>query len=77
MRKPTRLFDLLLEALGSLTKMLFISMFISTVLVILAGIFGLGPEALLIYQILWGFFWRLCLSLVAIIAIVSMLDSLQ
>lgn len=46
-------------------------------MVILAGIFGIGEQALMIYQIIWGFFWRLCLALLGIIAVFAMLDGLQ
>ncbi|NJL47267.1 MAG: hypothetical protein HC929_06940 [Leptolyngbyaceae cyanobacterium SM2_5_2] len=76
MRRPTPKYETMLLILGLLTKVLFISMFCSTVLVVLAGIFGLGQEAILVYQMIWGFFLRLCLSLMAIIAIIAMLDSL-
>ncbi len=76
MRRPTPKYETMLLVLGLLTKTLFISMFCSTVLVVLAGIFGFGQEAILVYQMIWGFFWRLCLSLMAIIAIVAMLEGL-
>lgn len=77
MRRPNSQYDLILVFLGTLVKVLFIGMFCSTVLVVLAGIFGLSAPALLIYEIIWDFFWRMCLSLVAIIAMISMLSSLQ
>lgn len=67
----------LMELLGQSIKLLFSSMFICTVMVVLAGIFGAGAEALMIYQIIWSFFWRICLALLGIIAVLTMLDSLQ
>lgn len=67
----------LMELLGQTIKLLFSVMFICTVMVVLAGIFGAGSQALMIYQIVWGFFWRICLALLGIIAVLTMLDGLQ
>jgi hypothetical protein len=46
-------------------------------MVVIAGIFGAGAQALMIYQIMLGLFWRTCLALLGIIAVLTMLDGLQ
>lgn len=77
MRRPVNIYDTLLRLIGYLLKILFVTMFSCTVLIALAGIFGAGEAVLPIYQVLWTFFWRVCASLIGVIAIVTMLDSLQ
>lgn len=66
-----------LYTLGQIIKLLFICMFICTVIILLASIFGAGAPALAIYQIIWGFFWRISLSLLGIVAVFVMLDGLK
>jgi hypothetical protein len=77
MRRPISRYDMLLQLLGSMAQALFIGMFICTVLVVLAAIFGIGTQALLIYQLVWAFFWRSSLSLMVVTAVVTLLDSWQ
>lgn len=77
MRQPLNSYETLLKLIGWLIKVLFISMFSCTVLVVLAGIFGAGDVFLPIYQAIWNVFWRVCASLIGAIAIVTMLDGLQ
>lgn len=77
MRRPSSRYDLLLLLLGSLAKALFIGMFICTVLVVLAAIFGAGTQALLIYRLIWALCWRMSLSLMTVTAVVTLLDSWQ
>ena len=77
MRQPINKQDTLMLMIGSLTKILFVSMFICTVLVVLAGIFGAGSIVLPIYQAVWSVFWRVCASLMGVIAIVTMLSGLH
>jgi hypothetical protein len=77
MRRPISRYDMLLLLLGSLAKALFIGMFICTVLVVLAGMLGFGSQALLIYRLIWALFWRSSLSLMAVTAVVTLLDSWQ
>jgi hypothetical protein len=77
MRRPVSRYDLLLRILGALAQALFIGMFICTVLVVVAAIFGAGAQALFIYQLIWAFFWRMSLSLMAVTAVVTLLDSWQ
>jgi hypothetical protein len=77
MRRPISRYDMLLQLLGSAAKALFIGMFICTVLVVLAAIFGAGTQALIIYWLIWAFFWRSGLSLMAVTAVVTLLDSWQ
>lgn len=77
MRRPVSRYDMLLRLLGSLTKMLFISMFICTVLALLAALFGAAAPAYWIYQWIWAFFWRVCVLILATIAVVTMLDGWQ
>lgn len=76
MRQPKFGYDTVLLLLGQLIKFLFIGIFVCTVLVVLAGIFGAGEEALLIYQLVWGFFWRICIALMAFIAVFVLFESL-
>jgi energy-coupling factor transporter transmembrane protein EcfT len=66
-----------MQMLGQTIKLLFSALFICTVMVVIAGIFGAGVQALMIYQIMLGFFWRICLALLGIIAVLTMLDGLQ
>jgi hypothetical protein len=66
-----------MQMLGQSIKLLFSALFICTVMVVIAGIFGAGVQALMIYQIMLGFFWRICLALLGIIAVLTMLDGLQ
>jgi hypothetical protein len=77
MRRPVSRYDLLLRMLGSLAKLLFISMFICTVLTVLAGLFGAVEPAYWIYRWIWAFFWRVCVTILATIAVVTMLDGWQ
>ena len=56
MRRPVSRYDMLLRLLGALTKALFISMFICTVLAVLAALFGAAAPAYWIYQWIWAFF---------------------
>ncbi|XGB41777.1 MAG: hypothetical protein LVS60_16345 [Nodosilinea sp. LVE1205-7] len=66
-----------MQMLGQTIKLLFSALFICTVMVVIAGIFGAGVQALIIYQIMLGCFWRICLALLGIIAVLTMLDGLQ
>ena len=77
MRRPISRYDMLLWLLGLLGKGLFIGLFACTVLVVLAALLGAGAHALPIYQWIWGFFWRSCIALMAVTAVVALLDSLQ
>ena len=77
MRRPVSVYDVLLRFLGALAKVLFVTLFVCTVLAVLATIFGAGTLALPIYLAVWGLFWRTAVTILAIIAIVTMLDGLQ
>lgn len=77
MRRPVSRYDMLLRLLGALTKTLFISMFICTVLAVLAALFGAAAPAYWIYQWIWAFFWRVGVLILATIAVVTMLDGWQ
>ena len=77
MRRPVSFYDYLLRFLGALAKTLFVALFVCTVLVVLAALFGQGSWALPIYLVVWGIFWRTAVTILAIIAIVTMLDGLQ
>lgn len=77
MRRPVSRYDMVLRLLGFLAKALFIGLFICTVLVVLAALFGAAAPALLIYQWVWAGFWRLGATLLAMIAIVTLLDGWQ
>ncbi|MEO1296116.1 MAG: hypothetical protein AAFW75_09980 [Cyanobacteria bacterium J06636_16] len=77
MRKPINTYGTLLLIIGSLLKILFVSMFSSTVLAVVASTLGVGNVALPIYLAIWNVFWRTCLTLIGAIAIITMLDSLQ
>jgi hypothetical protein len=76
MREPKVGYDTDLLLLGKLLKFLFIGIFVCTVLVVLASIFGAGEDALLIYQLIWGFFWRICIALMAFISVLVLYESL-
>jgi len=63
-----------LQLLGAIAKALFIGMFGCTVLTVLAALLGAATPALLVFELIWGFFWRICVSILAIIAIVTMME---
>jgi hypothetical protein len=77
MRSPISRYDMVLQLLGLLGKGLFVGMFACTVLAVLGAFLGFGPFALEIYLFIWAFFWRMCITLMAISAIVTLLDGLQ
>lgn len=77
MRRQRLLGNSPMQILGQTIKLLFSALFICTVMVVIAGIFGAGVQALMIYQIMLGCFWRICLALLGIIAVLTMLDGLQ
>lgn len=77
MRKSGNPYESLLLMMGLILKFSFICLFSCTVLVLLAGIFGTGHLALPIYLFVLSVFWRLCATLMGVIAILTMLDGLQ
>lgn len=77
MRRPISPRDTLLRWVGLILKGLFITLFVSTVLVIVAGTFGFGSPALGLYQIVVGICWRLLVTQLAIIAVISLLEGLS
>jgi hypothetical protein len=77
MRRPLNPYDALMLIIGFLIKFLFVSMFSCTVLVVLAGLFGAGDIALALYQAIWAIVWKVCVSLMGAIAIVTMLSGLH
>lgn len=54
MRRQRLLGNSPMEMLGQTIKLLFSALFICTVMVVIAGIFGAGAQALMIYQIMLG-----------------------
>ena len=77
MRRPVSRYDIILQGLGVIAKALFIGMFVCTVLTVLAALLGAVTPALMVFELVWGWFWRLGLSILATIAIVTMLDGWQ
>ncbi|MGB3135951.1 MAG: hypothetical protein WBG38_17685 [Nodosilinea sp.] len=77
MRQPVSRYDMLLKLLGAIAKVLFIGMFMCTVLTVVAALLGAVTPALLLFELVWGWFWRLGLSILATIAVVTMLDGWQ
>lgn len=77
MRRPVSRYDMILQLLGAIAKALFIGMFVCTVLTVVAAILGAATPALLMFELVWGWFWRMGLSILALIAIVTMLDGWQ
>jgi hypothetical protein len=66
-----------LYILGFMAKVLFVAMFVFTVSCILvAGLGGLEP-AWATYRFIWPIFWRLCFTLLCVLAIAITLEGLQ
>lgn len=77
MRQPISRYDMVLRLLGAIAKGLFIAMFSCTVLVIVAALLGAAAPAWALYTWVWSVFWRTGLAVLALIAVVTMLDSWQ
>ncbi|NMF82415.1 hypothetical protein [Nodosilinea sp. P-1105] len=77
MRRPISRYDIVLRLLGAIAKGLFIAMFSCTVLVIVAALLGAAAPAWEVYTWVWSVCWRTGLMILALIAVVTMLDSWQ
>lgn len=77
MRHSNSKHDKVLLTIGSLLKTLFVGMFICTVLAIVFASFGYAAQIAALYEYLWSFFWKICLTLIGGITIFIMLDALR
>lgn len=76
MRRQNR-YNFLLHSLGLVTKGLFVAMFVFSVICVLAAALGASGMAWSLYSFIWPFFWKLCFTLICLLAVAIALEGLQ